>query len=487
MYLMAFPLRTLCAYALLLVSSVPVEAQTNGQGAAVSSAAPVPQPRSSALIYDSDYPYIDYAGTPVHNDIARLQARIARGEVKLEYRAPRGYLESILKALGIDPSSQSLVFSKTSLQVDAISRETPRAIYFNDDTYVAWVQGTGNLEMVTMDSDRGPVFYTLAGEGAKPQWERETLRCLACHDSSSEKGGGVPQFLFLSSYTLQNEQVIFDGVANMTTDATPMVERWGGWYVTGNDGGMLHLGNIPVSDKRKPVKLDRAYRGSVASLSTLFDTTPYLSDKSDIVALLVLEHQVDVHNLIIHANYKSRMFLERQAPGASRANLHWQQLTPGTQKWMKSLLEPLVKGMLLVDAARLPKSIASTSGFSAFFQSRGPRDAQGRSLRDLDLNTRLFRYPMSFLVYSEGFDFLPPSAKEYVYSRFADILQGRDQGPEYARLSASDRRAVLEILQQTKPDFARALKRGLNATDAVTPSDAVARLSEGETQPRSER
>src|SRR4029077_6282580 len=131
---------------------------------------------------------------------------------------------------------------------DAISGDTPRAIYFNDDTYIAWVQGTGSLEMVTMDSERGPVFYTLTGEGAKPQWERETLRCLACHDSSSEKGGGVPQFLFLSSYTLQNERVIFDSVANMTTDATPMVERWGGWYVTGNDGGMLHLGNIPVSD-----------------------------------------------------------------------------------------------------------------------------------------------------------------------------------------------------------------------------------------------
>src|SRR5262249_48648732 len=160
---------------------------------------------------------------------------------------------------------------------------------------------TGILEIVTMDSDRGPVFYTLTVRDGAPHMEREVLRCLACHDSSGEKGGGVPQFLFLSSYAIRDARVIFDGVASLTTDATPMAERWGGWYVTGNDGGMPHLGNIPEPANRQPLRLDHAYRGSLPSLSTLFDTTPYLSDKSDIVALLVLEHQVDVHNLIIRA------------------------------------------------------------------------------------------------------------------------------------------------------------------------------------------
>jgi hypothetical protein len=115
----------------------------------------------SALRYDYDYPDIGYGEKANANAVARLQARIDRGQAKLTFHPTRGYLDSVLKELGIDASSQTLVYSKTSLQIDAIRAATPRAIYFNDDTYVAWVPHTTFLEVVTMDSAQGQVFYTL--------------------------------------------------------------------------------------------------------------------------------------------------------------------------------------------------------------------------------------------------------------------------------------------------------------------------------------
>lgn len=421
-------------------------------------------PTQTVQVYDTDYPFINYSGKPVHNEIAVLQQRLDRGDVHLRYGAAHGYLESLLEALNISRSSQVLVFSKTSLQTDAISPQTPRAIYFNDDTYIGWIPTSGLLEVVTMDADRGPVFYSLANtDRSAAHLQRETLRCLTCHDSFSESGGGVPYFLFDSMYNVEGKQILPDVVARDTSDATPIAERWGGWYVTGNDNGAFHLGNILASPARTPMDRERAYRGSLQTLAGMFDTTPYPTDKSDIVALLVLEHQVSVHNFIIHANYKSRALLAKERPdalaadGANGTPVHWRDLSAQVQSRLAGMLEPLVRGMLMADAAALPRPVVGSSGYSAQFQAGGARDSKGRSLRDLDLNTRVFSYPMSFLIYTAGFDGLPVSVKEHVYQRFVEILTGRDHSTAYRQLTATDRQAVLEILQATKPDFARVL------------------------------
>ncbi len=414
----------------------------------------------SALIYDSEYPYIDYSGRATHNDVARLAAELASGKVKLQFRPPRGYLDSLLEALNISPSSQTLVFSKTSLQTQIIGPASPRAIYFNDDTYVAWIRDTPQIEINTMDSALGPVFYTLNERpDPHPHLERESLRCLSCHDTFSLQGGGVPNFLFLSAYRIENGKVLTDTVATKTTDATPLTDRWGGWYVTGQFGGLLHLGNVLPLPADQPIPLSSVSRADVPNLDGFFDTQAYLTDKSDVVAVLVFENQVDVHNLIIHANYKSRMLLERESPGSSTKGLTWQQVSPATQRRFEALLEPLVRGMLFVGAANFPTPLRGNSGYARWFQSQGPFDRQGRSLRDLDLDTRLFKYPLSFLVYSKGFDYLVPSAKQYIYNRLIQILTGRDTDPAFSSLSASERKAILEILEATKPDFAHALTK----------------------------
>jgi hypothetical protein len=425
-----------------------------------SGAAPDPRavvPSSGALVYDRDYPFIHYSDPPVHNEIARLQKRLDDGSLQLTRTPQHGYLESILKALNIDPDSQTLVFSKTSLQIDAISPATPRAIYFDDDTYVAWVQETGIIEISTMDADRGPVFYTLSAAAPRPVLERQTLRCLTCHDSFSEMGGGVPHFLFESVYDVDGHNLIPDAVARETSDETPIAQRWGGWYVTGKDGGAMHLGNIQLSPHAAPVSLDKARRGSLESLRSLLDTSPYLRGSSDIVALLVLDHQVTVHNQIIHANYKSRTLLYRAQPDADPATLGWAELQPQQQTRLDLIVRPLVDSLLMVNAAPLLAKVGGNTGFATRFQQRGPSDAQGRSLRQLDLNTRVFRYPLSFLIYSEGFDALPLCARERVYALLSHILQDRDPGAPYNRLSAADRQAAFDILVATKPEFAHAV------------------------------
>jgi hypothetical protein len=413
----------------------------------------------TALRYDTEYPLIGYADKPTHNAIARLQDRMDRGEVKLEFVPGRGYLDSLLKALAIDPSSQTLVYSKTSLQIDLIKAATPRAIYFDDTTYVAWVPETNMIEMTTMDSALGPVFYTLPNHDASSgaHLGRETSRCLTCHDTFSMMGGGVPRFLFMSSPVTVAGEPLTNEISKDTTDATPLRERWGGWYVTGAPNNVPHLGNLQIKGPARPVQtLDslKVAGHTIDKLDSLIDTKPYLTDHSDIVALLVFEHQVYIENLITRANYKARTMVARANDGQSADALTWDQLPPKARPMVKAMLEPLVKALLFVDATTLPSRIVGNSGFDRWFQSQGPRDAQGRSLRELDLTTHVFRYHLSYMIYSIGFDGLPTYAHDYVYQRIADILSGRDQSPAYSNIAAADRTTALQILTQTKPAFA---------------------------------
>ena len=105
------------------------------------------------------------------------------------------------------------------------------------------------------------------------------------------------------------------------------------------------------------------------------------------------------------------------------------------------------------DETRLTDRIEGTSSFATDFAARGPRDAKGRSLRDLDLQTRLFRYPCSYLIYSRAFDSLPGAVKHHIYRRLWDLLNGQETAKDDPSLAEDDRRAILEILRATKPDL----------------------------------
>lgn len=379
--------------------------------------------------------------------IARLQAQLDAGEVTLAHDSLLGYLPALLKTLHIPVSSQGLVFSRTSLQTDKITPWSPRAIYFNDDVYIGYVQESTFLEVAAVDPVRGAVFYTLSQEPrARPVFSRETTTCLMCHQSRAATGG-VPGFMVISTLTDRYGYPVVGMHDGSTTDATPMKQRFAGWYVTGSAGPAGHAGNVYSPKLAHEITDKPAYRTQLnmhaesarTDLAGKFDSAPYLSAQSDLVALMVLVHQTVVHNLItaVHEAAPDAVFEDSMARVSGRD------------------VEKLVRAMLFVGEATLDGPVRGTTTYAQDFANAGPRDAKGRSLRDLDLETRLFKYPLSFLIYSDSFNALPDLAKGEVYRQLRDVLTGADPSTEFKQLTASDRTAILDILHATKPDFPR--------------------------------
>ncbi len=393
-----------------------------------------------------------YHTAAVHDPVAKLQERLDRGEVKLDRTESHGYLEAVLEQLGVPRSSQTLVFSKTSFQHSRISPRQPRALYFNDDTYVGWVQGGDMLEIATVDPKQGAVFYLLDQRPSdSPAFLRQTDTCLQCHQSS--KTQDVPGLLVRSVYPDRAGLPVFRAGSFVTGHESPMEERWGGWYVTGTHGAQRHMGNVIVQDPANPERLDREAGANRKDLSGLVDTWPYLTGHSDIVALMVLEHQTQMHNFITLAGYQTRLATYYEAGINKALGRPADAMSDSTRRRIESAAEKLVRYLLFVDESPLTAAVEGTSGFAQEFASRGPRDRRGRSLRDLDLTHRLFKYPCSYLIDSEAFNALPAPAKDHVYHRLHQILTGKDQSPEFAHLSHDDRSAILEILRDTKHDL----------------------------------
>jgi hypothetical protein len=407
-----------------------------------------------ALPYDdSEHEAIRYSATAPNDPVAQLRQRMEKGQATLRRDASRGYLASVLQQLDIPASSQALVFSKTSLQRDKITAQTPRALYFNDDTYVGWVQNGGVIEIASIDPQLGTVFYTVDQEAAgPPKLMRQTHECLSCHGSTLTRG--VPGLTVRSVFADRTGLPILSAGTYITTDESPWQERWGGWYVTGTHGAMRHMGNLITHSAAQAEKADLDQGANVKDLRRFFDTTPYLTPHSDIVALTVLEHQSNLHNLMIRASYQTRMALHYEKTLNRELGRPADYRSDSTRSRIKSVGEPLVRALLFVKEAPLTDPMAGTSTFARDFSARGPRDSKGRSLRDLDLKQRLFRYPLSYLIYTEGFDALPEPAKDYVYRRLREVLAGQDSSPDFAHLTEADRKAILEILAETKPEFA---------------------------------
>ena len=375
-----------------------------------------------------DHPAIQYAG-PANDAVTRLESQIATGKAKLEYRAGLGYLPSLLATLGVNPDSQSLVFSKTSFQAAKISPSNPRALFFNDDVIVGSVRGGDVLELAALDPKQGMVFYTLdVQKSDKPQFVRRDA-CLQCHQGPETLG--IPGLLVGSVFSDATGMPASRSNNPVTDDNTPIEKRWGGWYVTGTTGGMSHMGNAVARDPRAPDVLDRRGSQNLTSLAGKFDFSGYMAQSSDIVALMTLEHQTRMVNLMIRAG--------------------WDERTQAKEAAIDADVEALVRYMLFADEATLYDPIEGVSTFTKTFAERGPRDHQGRSLRDFDLKKRMFRYPLSFMLYSATFDALPDAVREKVYRRIYDVLTGKDADKKFARLTAEDRQAVLEIVRETKP------------------------------------
>ena len=399
---------------------------------------------------------VNYSASTPDNPVSRLQKRLDAGEVKLTYDERVGYLRSVLEQLGVPVSSQMLVFSKTSLQRERIRPATPRALYFNDDVYIGFCQGGTVVELSVVDPKLGAVFYTLDQEATdRPKFTRQTDTCLICHGSSQTQG--VPGHVVRSVYADGEGFPILSSGSYRTDQTSPLKQRWGGWYVTGKSGPQRHLGNLVLRGRQAPEYVDNSAGVNVTDLGRLVKVDPYLAPTSDLVALMVLEHQADMHNLITRANFLTRAALHEEAEINKALGRPADYRSDSTLSRIRSAGEPLVKYLLFSDEAKLEHKLEGVSAFAREFTARGPRDDKGRSLRDLDLQTRMFKYPCSYLIYSEPFDTLPAPVKDYVYRRLGEVLTGKDATPAFAHLTAADRPAVLEILRATKPNLPAAL------------------------------
>jgi hypothetical protein len=374
---------------------------------------------------------IAYATAPVTDPVARLNDRLQRGEVTLEKKGPSGYLTSVLSALDVPIDSQVLVFSKTSFQAPRINPTNPRAIFFNDTVAVGWVRGGPVLEFVAHDPKQGAIFYTLEQSASgTPRFERNDT-CVMCHASDATQN--VPG-MFVGSVFPSREGTTMYGPAYTTDHRSPFELRWGGWFVTGTHSASRHMGNAIATDPADLAAMVKPETVHVTSLDGRFDMTGYLSPHSDIVALLVLEHQVQMLNLITRVGWEARVGVDAQRP-------------------LDKAVEELVDYLLFVDESPLPGPIAGPSAFNRTFADSGPRDTRGRSLRELDLTRRLLKYPCSYLIYSEPFDALPTAAKAAVYQRMWNVLNGQVAAERYRVLSNDDRTAIIEILRDTKKDL----------------------------------
>jgi hypothetical protein len=393
----------------------------------------------------------NYGEATTNEAVADLQKKLNAAKVQLKFEEEHGYLAAVLKHLDIAPSSQVLVASKTSFQLRKISPQRPRAIYFNDHTYVGWVQGGDVLEVMTIDPVQGAVFYTLSQNSADDRtFLRDRGQCLSCH--SSARTHGVPGGLVRSVFVSPSGQPHYGARTFSTNHTSPFAERWGGWYVTGIHGAMRHMGNVLSKDRQNPESIDREAGANVTDLSDHLNIDRYLTPHSDIVALMVLEHQVQTQNALTYASYESRSAIHYDGIMNEALDRSPDYVSDTTTRRIAKAGEQLLESLLFVDEFPLTSPVRGTPAFAHDFQTAGPRDSQGRSLRDLDLETRMFKYPCSYLIYSPAFDALPAMTREYVAQRLHDILTAKTPDKTFAHLSRDDRQAILEILKETKPE-----------------------------------
>jgi len=393
---------------------------------------------------------INYTAASPRDRIALLQQKLQTEEFTLKYDDKHGYLAALLDYLQVPQSSQTLVFSKTSLQRHRISPRTPRALYFNDDIYVGWVQNGDVIELSAVDPQLGAVFYTLdQRDREKVTIQRQTDNCTICHASThtSRVPGHIMRSVFVDAAGLPR----LSSGTYRTKDSSPLKDRWGGWYVSGTHGRQRHMGNSITRGIRGPEDLDREAGANVTDLSSWLDTDPYLTPHSDLVALMVLGHQAAVHNQLTAANFSGRFTARDTAVMNEALDRPDDYESDTTKRRYASAAEKVVEALLLAGETELTDEVRGSSVFAAEFSSLGPFDNQRRSLRELDLKRRLFRYPCSFLIYSDAFDSLPPRVLSIVYRRLFEVLTNVERSETFSHLTRADRQAILDILRETKP------------------------------------
>ena len=396
-------------------------------------------------------PPINYSATKTNDRATAINAVFQSRAAEIRSMPAKKRLQWLLDELGIPVESQIFVFSKTSLQRDLINPEAPRVLYFSDESYVGW-SPTGAFEVAVFDAKLGTTFYVFEPHAAKAEpLLARSGDCLLCHARHEH----TPSLRTRSVFPDANgEPLSGSGGANIAP-STPLTERWGGWYVTGTQAPFEHRGNLTgkkVEDFEGPSAMPTR---NLRSLEGIVDTHRYLLKTSDAIPLLMHDHQVHVHNVLSTANQDARIALHRWP--AMREILGLPANAPPQGSCLvvfDSQAEKILDALLCRDEAAWPAGGIQGDGVfaPAYAKTRKP-DTKGRSLRDLDLQTRLFRYRCSPLIYSQSFATLPKELRDIVLLRLSSGLRASPPSPSFGHLAEAERIAIHEILTQTIADL----------------------------------
>lgn len=397
---------------------------------------------------------INYSASKPADVIARLEARLASGELTFP-GDDRAVITALLQELKIPITSQVLVFAKTSFQRSRISPSHPRALYFSDTCYIGWVPG-GLIEVTSIDPQLGPVFYAFdprAKADAKTARFARDEDCLRCHGGNFVRG--IPGVFVRSVFPDQTGEPIFRHGSKVVDHRTPFEERWGGWYVTGKHGTALHRGNLLAKEEGENLIFPVEKGANITDLSPYFDPAGYLTTTSDIVALMIFEHQASVQNALTQAAFDARRMLHYQE-GLQKAFKEAVTTEPSydsVKSVFASATRSVVDALLLKDEAALPAGVQGRADFVQDYEKSGPRTKDGRSLRQLSLQGHLFRHRCSPLIYSEMFVALPAALKKQICQALARALDPTSPDPRYAYIGTGERAALRTILRETHADL----------------------------------
>ena len=427
--------------------------------AAAATLAAALSPASAQRIEYEEAPH-HYFSAPLHDRCTALDAALQSGRFPIDPSNPKALLRRILAELAVPEASQVLVFSKTSVQKDRIAPSNPRAVYFSDDTYVGWVPG-GLIEFAGLDPHLGPIFYSLntdRPDRATPRLDRSEI-CMNCHGGSMTNN--VPGVMIRSVFPDKDGTPLLQAGTSLIDHSSPIESRWGGWYVTGNHGNARHMGNATATQLNGNVSLDREPGANLSSLDHFFKTSSHLRPDSDIVALMTLEHQVAMQSRLTEAAYDLRSAIARQK--ALRRELNepeTDEFVGSTKTVAESHAQKVLQCLLFCGEAEMPDGgIDGSRDFKDAFRANRRTSPEGKSLKDFQLLTRLFKYRCSYLIYSAQWDALPERFRLLLYDRLLAILTATSPVRGFEHLGPGERTDILQILRTTKQDLPDAWKQ----------------------------
>ena len=406
---------------------------------------------SAQQVEPFEEPPINYSATPTNDRATAISAKFQSRAMEIRSMPAKKRLQWLLAELGVPVESQIFVFSKTSLQRDLINPEAPRVLYFSDEAYIGW-SPTGAFEVAVFDAKLGATFYVFEPHATKEEpLLARSGDCLLCHSRHEH----TPSLRTRSVFPDANGEPLSGSGSSNIAPSTPLAERWGGWYVTGTKAPFEHRGNLTgkkIDDFEGPSAQPTR---NLLSLEGVVDTRRYLLKTSDVVPLLMHDHQVHVHNVLSKANQDARIALHRWP--AMREILGLPKDAPPQGSCLvvfDSQAEKVLDALLCRDEAAWPAGGIQGDGVfaPAYAKTRKP-DAKGRSLRDLDLQTRLFRYRCSPLIYSESFATLPKELHDIILLRLSSGLRAFPPSPSFGHLPDDERAAIHEILSATLPNL----------------------------------